>query len=79
MFHRPQQVAQYGKAVGREFKYVPVPFEALQAKVPPYMWELMTYIRDKGKDAVPFSDITKRISGQHTTFAQWLASTYPAK
>ncbi len=66
-------VAAIGAAVHRDLVYEPVPVAALAAFLPPFLVEALSYMEARGAAAVPHSDATLRICGEHTTWAAWLA------
>lgn len=60
--------------MGVDATFEAVPPSALEGKVPPYLAELLHYLHKHGAQAVPLSDDTKRLTGQHTTLAEWFAA-----
>ncbi len=66
-------VSAIAAAVGRPLAFEPVPVAALAAFLPPFLVEVLSYMEARGAAAVPHSDDTMRIAGEHTTFAAWLA------
>ncbi len=66
-------MAAIAGATGKEIAYQAVPAAALKAFVPSFIFDLLTYMEAKGDAGIPFSDITRKVAGEHTDFASWLA------
>jgi uncharacterized protein YbjT (DUF2867 family) len=66
-----EQVAHtLSKVLGRELKYVEQPRQGL-TYAPKPIADLMTYVLDEGKTAVPFSDHVRKLTGQAHTLEQF--------
>ncbi|CAJ1406900.1 unnamed protein product [Effrenium voratum] len=59
------------KKLGKEIKHEELPYDALTF-LPPFLQELFLYMGQKGEAAVPFSEDTMKLCGEHTTFESWL-------
>jgi len=57
--------------LGKTITYTPVPVEAAVAKAPKWAADLTTYLNSAGAAAVPLSDDVAKLTGKHTTYAQW--------
>lgn len=67
------KVKAYGEGTGQQLAYQAVPSSALEGKAPQYFLEVLQHLEAKGVDAVPFSDVPKRLTGSHTTMKEWFA------
>jgi uncharacterized protein YbjT (DUF2867 family) len=66
-----EQVTQtLSKVLGKELKYVEMPRQAL-AHFPKPLADLMNYVLDEGKSAVPFGDDVRKLTGQAHTLEQF--------
>ncbi len=67
------QIAKiFTKVLGREIKYNELPIEQFKKHAPPYVVEIMAYMHENGENAVPFTQDVQDITGQHTSFEQFL-------
>ena len=63
----------FSTVLKREIKYLETPKEAYHKYLPPAVSELYDYMVDNGKDAAPFTDDVKILTGQNGNFQQFLA------
>jgi hypothetical protein len=58
--------------IGKPIKYVEVPLEKLKTLMPLGVYQIYEYMVLKGKDAIPFNDDVKKLTGQHGTFETFI-------
>ena len=46
--------------------------ENLKTKMPLGVYEIYAYMAKQGKEAIPFNDDVKKLTGQHGTFEQFI-------
>lgn len=67
-----QEIADtFSRVLGREIKWVELKREDI-SKMPPPLAEAFLHTLEKGRNAVPFTDDVKLLTGQHGTFEQFL-------
>ena len=68
-----QALETIARACGRPFEHEPVLAEALEPFLPPYLHQLLLYMEQEGKHAIPFSTDVLDVTGTPaTSLKQWL-------
>lgn len=65
-------VKVFSKVLGKPIQYQETPRDVLRKVMPEYIAEIMEYMVDNGKQAVPFKQDVKNLTGQNGTFEQFL-------
>jgi uncharacterized protein YbjT (DUF2867 family) len=61
-----------GKVLEREIKFQETPKDILKKTLPEVLWQGFEYMIDNGKQAVPFTQDVKNLTGQNGTFERFL-------
>ena len=63
---------KFSKVLGREIKLNQMTQETVKQNFPPYIANIYEFIFEKGKNAVPFTEDVKKLTGQNGTFEQFI-------
>ena len=72
LYSMSEFASSFSECLEKDIQYVPIPSTQLKSSFPPFLFQLFEYMASAGKEAVPFSTITKELTGWHTTFEEWL-------
>jgi uncharacterized protein YbjT (DUF2867 family) len=67
----PEFARIFSEILGRPISYVDVPIDAFTAHMPKFAADVMRRFDAKGDEAVPRTDDVLKLTGHHTSFAEW--------
>ena len=59
--------------LGRSVQYNELPMDQFKKHAPQYVSEIFEFLHENGKNAAPFTQDVKQITGQHTALEQFLS------
>jgi len=62
----------FSKVLGRQIKYNEMSMDDFRKYSSPYITEIFEYMHENGKNAVPFTQDVKNITGEHTTLEEFV-------